>query len=469
MARQTRGKLNRNGLAGLGLEKLIDILLEEAAANKALKARLQTALAGESGPQDMAQLIDKRLDTVEQAKTRISSARARDLATEFSGLVRNIVSELGGVDPAAGGERILRFVSLRFLISPRLVADSARLWKVFDDAEASALQLIAALSPEDQVRLVPFIERFRLRDRYNEHVEFLYQLVPLLGAAAAEAWKQMLAGIGPKDPGAFVALDLLQGLALRQNDIDGFVALEKRKPENRQDSLLVARVLHEAGRHEEALHWVRIRPAGMRILRVAGIMAGVGSEYGAQERRLLESEILERLKRRGDAQEIRWKEFTETFDPAVLRLYLSKLDDFAEFDELDKAFAFVNNAEDIHSALDFLIAWPRWDMAAAHVLKHVDRWDGRQHDVLSEAAVALADEYPLAATILYRVLVNDILQRRISPAYVYAAAYLIKLEQIAPHLPATAGIRSHAAFAAGLRQNHRKKYDFWSLVPSELQ
>ncbi|MGL4197765.1 MAG: DUF6880 family protein, partial [Allorhizobium sp.] len=60
MAKQTKAKLDKKGLSGLGLEKLVDILLEEAAANKALKARLQTALAGETGPDEMARLIDKR-------------------------------------------------------------------------------------------------------------------------------------------------------------------------------------------------------------------------------------------------------------------------------------------------------------------------------------------------------------------------------------------------------------------------
>ena len=135
MAKQTKAKLDKKGLSGLGLEKLVDILLEESAANTALKARLQTALAGETGPDEMARLIDKRLDAIDQATTRINKARARDLAGEFAALARNILSELGSADPQAAAERIVRFLGLRFPVSARLATDNARLWKVFEDTE----------------------------------------------------------------------------------------------------------------------------------------------------------------------------------------------------------------------------------------------------------------------------------------------------------------------------------------------
>ena len=84
MTRQKRAKLDKKGLSGLGLDKLVEILLEEASANKALKVRLEAALAGEAGPAEMARLIDRRLDTHEQAKTRINNARAKDLAIEYA-------------------------------------------------------------------------------------------------------------------------------------------------------------------------------------------------------------------------------------------------------------------------------------------------------------------------------------------------------------------------------------------------
>ncbi|MCA1969393.1 MAG: hypothetical protein LDL42_09695 [Rhizobium sp.] len=469
MARQKRAKLDKKGLSGLGLDKLVEILLEEASANKALKARLEAALAGEAGPAEMARLIDRRLDTHEQARTRINNARAKDLAIEFAGLVRTILSELGGVDAAGGAERILRFLALRFPISARLVSDNARLWKVFDEAEAAAAELIRSVPAEDQALLVPQFEMLRRRDRYGEHTGFLHKLTGVIGAPAATAWKILLAEAMPKEPGKLGALDLLQAIALRQGDVDAYMALEEGKAENRRDTLTVAALLQSAGRHDEALEWVRRRPTGMRLLPVGGELTSVGPEYGARERRMLEAEILDKLKRRGDAQELRWREFAETLDPVILKLYLSKLDDFAEFDEMDRAFALVEGAEDIYGALDFFVTWPRPDRAAALVLRHEDRWEGRYYEDLAPAAEALADQQPLAATVLYRVLISDILRRGIGVAYPHAARYLDELVRLVPHLPVDAHLQHHDDFVADLRRTHPKKFGFWSNVPEALR
>lgn len=468
MAKQAKAKLDRKGLTGLGIDKLIDILLEESAANKALKTRLQTALAGETGPDEMARLLDRRIDAIDQATTRINRARAKDLSVEFAALARNILSELGAVDAQAAAERILRFLALRFPVSARLATDNARLWKVFEDTEVAAIELIKTIDAESQTLLVPQIEKLRHRDRYGEHTGFLRALTGVLSAPAAKAWRSVLAELLPSEPLKLGALDLLQSLALHQGDIDAFLTLERQKPDNRRDTLAVAALLHQAERFEDALEWVRERPRGVRLIPVNGVLASVGPEYGAHERRLLEAEILDRLKRREDAQELRWREFGETLDPNVLRLYLSKLDDFAEFDEMDRAFAVAKAHDDIYLALDFFLAWPRLDLAAEHVMQHRHDWEGRYYDDLAPAAEALTAKEPLAAVVLYRVLVEDILRRGIGMAYPHAGRYVGELARLMPELPEGHGLSTHAAFLAELKRNHSKKYGFWSSVPGGM-
>ncbi len=378
--------------------------------------------------------------------------------------MRTILSELGGVDAAGGAERILRFLALRFPISARLVSDNARLWKVFDEAETAAGELIRAVPAEDQALLVPQFEILRRRDRYGEHTGFLHKLTGVIGVAAATAWKILLAEAMPKEPGKLGALDLLQAIALRQGDVDAYMTLEEGKAENRRDTLTVAALLQGAGRYDEALEWVRRRPTGMRLLPIGGELTSVGPEYGARDRRMLEADILDKLKRRGDAQELRWREFAETLDPAILKLYLSKLDDFAEFDEMDRAFALVDDAEDIYGALDFFVSWPRLDRAAALVMRHKDDWEGRYYEDLAPAAEALSDDQPLAATMLYRVLISDILRRGIGVAYPYAAIYLKELARLQSQLPTDARLQHHGDFVDDLRRTHPKKSGFWSAV-----
>lgn len=464
MAKQTKVRLDAKGLTGLGLDKLVEILLEESIANKALKARLETALAGAAGPEEIARVIDRRLDALEGAKTAINRARARDFTVELAGLSRNIQSELAATDSRAAVERLLRLIGLRGNVERRLKAESARLMNVFTDAEAAVVQLMPALPDAEQAQLVPTLDSLRKRDRYGERIDFFAGVLGTLSKVAATAWQDLLEKqLGAVDAGPAVPR-LLQGLFLANGDLDGYVSIEMSKPENRRDSYGVARLLFEAGRHAEALEWIRQVVAGLRVLPVNGTIVGVGPDYQFQERKLLEADILDALKKRPEAQAIRWDAFLDTFDADVLRRYISRLDDFAEFDELDRAFAAVRASERIHDALAFLVEWPKFDQAAAHVMAHARNWDGAEDDVLVPAADALADHYPVAATVLYRALLTHILDRAIVGAYGYAAHCMRTLASLSLRLPDAAPFEDHAAFVSGLMNRHARKYSFWQQV-----
>jgi len=469
MAKQTKARLDTKGLTALGLEKLVEILIEESASNKALKARLQTALAGTSGPEEIARLIDKRLDALEKARTSINSARGRDLAVELSGLVRNIQSELGVADSFAAYERIMRLLSLRLGMEQRLRADSARLTKVFSEIEVAVAELTVSLPQAKQVKAVLILEKERKRDRYGERIGFFGNLLCGLAKPAADAWQALLEGqLKAVDP-AQSASRLLQRLFMHNGNLDGFIGLEKAKPENRQDTFAIARMLHEAGRSAEALDWVRKTIPGLRIVHINGISAGVGPDYQVRDRKLLEADILDAMKQRDAAQAIRWNGFLETFDPDVLKRYIAKLDDFAEFDELDKAFAVVLASKHIHEALFFLIEWPKLDLAAKHVMAHAKKWDGGDYEVLLQAAQALSEDYPVAATLLYRILLTHILDRGLSGAYEYAAVYMRELATLSLRLPEKPPFVDHAAFVGDLQNRHSRKYGFWQRVPAIRQ
>jgi hypothetical protein len=80
------------------------------------------------------------------------------------------------------------------------------------------------------------------------------------------------------------------------------------------------------------------------------------------------------------------------------------------------------------------------------------------------AAETLELDHPLAATILYRALLDDILGRARSPAYGHAARYLEKLDALAAHGDSASSIDPHHAYRAALSQKHGRKSGFWSLV-----
>ena len=104
-----------------------------------------------------------------------------------------------------------------------------------------------------------------------------------------------------------------------------------------------------------------------------------------------------------------------TLDAGTLRDHIAKLDDFQEFDELARAFTLADAFPQPDVALAFFMEWPRLDRAAKLVLDKRQPWDGRHYGVLDDAAATLETDYPVAATILYRTLINDILGHAKSP------------------------------------------------------
>jgi hypothetical protein len=464
MARQAKAKLDKKGLSSLGIDKLVDILLEEAGSNKALKSRLQAALAGTSGPEEIAALIDKRLTALETAKTSINSARARDLGVEIAGLIRNVQSELGALDPRAATERMFRIIGLRVSIERRLRSDSVRLMKIIAEAETAARDLVLGLPEKDQIGLVPLIEQERKRDRYHERAGLFESILVGLSRPASDAWEQLLLkSMSGKEPGLMLPR-LLQQLYRARGDADNYIRLEAIKPDRYQDPYSTALMLHEARRHVEALAWARKIIKGPRLIYADGEFHQVAGNHQLRELRLLEADILDALKRKDEARDARWKFFLESFDADMLRRHIAKLDDFDEFDEMDKALKVIASSDRIYDALRFYLDWPQLDLAEKHVLRHVSAWDGRRERALEPAAEQLGESSPLAATVLYRALVTSVLDRSLMDSYADAAMWTLSLDAFAEKLPPDAPIISHDAFMDALETKHARKYGYWRLL-----
>lgn len=468
MPKAAKAKLDQAGLTKLGLEKLVDILLDEAAFNKPLKSRLLAALAGGAGAGEVARLIDKKLDSLEKSRAYLSPTRANTLSVELRGLLKNITSELASLDRYAAFERIIRFLAAGVVIEERARKGGARLAKLLEDARQSLVDAALELTGDEQAKSVTLLEKMRIDDDDGTLRSTLMDILCGLQRPAADAWKAILTGKlqDPKEKAALwrnaEPLAFLQRLASHTSDLDAYIDLEMLKPPERRDSLLIARMLYGAKRHAEALEWVRKPAATMRLTQ-----AGSPIDETARPPRLLEADILDALKRKAEAQAIRWSEFERTLRPDILRDYIARLDDFAEFEETDKAFALVAGSPLIHEALHFFVGWPRLDLASAYVMRHLGKWDGRQSATLVATADALSDDDPVAATMLYRVVLDDILRRGISDAFVDGARYVAALHQLQSGLGPGFPGKSHRDYMVGLREKHGRKFSFWQLIPRE--
>jgi hypothetical protein len=83
---------------------------------------------------------------------------------------------------------------------------------------------------------------------------------------------------------------------------------------------------------------------------------------------------------------------------------------------------------------------------------------------VAPAAGALAPDYPLAATILYRRLLDGILEAGRSAAYPHGARYLSELDDLADRLEPAAIDPPPEAYREGLRRDHGRKHAFWGAL-----
>ena len=119
--------------------------------------------------------------------------------------------------------------------------------------------------------------------------------------------------------------------------------------------------------------------------------------------------------------------------------------------------------DDPHRALAFFVAWRDLHGAAQLVRDRLKEFDGRDYVTLAAAAAgaaaeALAGKQPVAATLLYRRMIESILGRASANQYGYAVRDVRNCESLAGQLPEDAGMEGHDAFMARLRKEHGARH-----------
>ncbi len=457
-----KAALSAEALADLGAQKLAELILVEARDNAAFRKRVNAALAGVQGGDAVAALIDRRLAALEKARSAVDWRKEKDFAADLKATAETITGDLAALDPPLAMERLVRFLGSHARVFERVDDSSGRLQDVYWQAAGQVPELLRQMPAEGLSRVPAWLLAGLTRDTHGLIAQAAVESVRLLPGPVLAEWDQALSR--DKEPSDAV-LAVRQSIAETRGDLEAYIALEEQLPEWRRDPLRIAEKLLEARRLDEALDWARReKRGGIAFMSAADLANGRITRPYDFKRVALEARILEAKNDRPAAQTLRWSTFEKTLHAGTLRSYIAKLDDFQEFDELDRAFAIAEAFQQPYVALAFFIEWPRLDCAAKLVLDKRALWDGRHYDVLAGTAATLEADYPVAATILYRI--NDILVCAKSPAYGHGARYLAKLSALAEEISDGQGVEDHTTYSLALKRSHGRKHGFWTLVDS---
>ena len=258
MARKT--SISVDTLAPLGVEKLAQVILDEAEINPSFRKRVTAALAGAKGPESVAKLIDRRLAALEKARAMVAWDKERALAVDLGATVDTIVRELGPLSPMQAFERLLRFIDTHPRVFERIDDSGGHIQAAYWTAAEAIPDLVRKLHPDE----LPWVPQRLLvslsQDTHRLALSVAVAVAPLLPEAVLVAWDTALLKNNGDD--AADSLEIRQAIADARGDFDAYVALELCRPEWRQNPLKLAERMLDANRLDEALHWIRREKKG---------------------------------------------------------------------------------------------------------------------------------------------------------------------------------------------------------------
>ena len=451
-------------LAALGAEALAELLVAHAATDPTLRKKLGMLLAGTEGPSKLAAEIDKRIKTIGRSRSFVDWEKRKPLVHELDHLRVTIATRLAKQDAARAIELLWDFIGIADAVMERVGDGIGEVEDVFGAAMEDLGRLSATQPQGDGRALAHRVLAYCERDGFGATDALIRHTSEALAAggraeirrATEAALKTAPRSSGPQDWRAdakrrHLAFRLAL-LADLEKDADAFIVAIRAGGLESTHALEVAERLIAASRPAEALDWLD-KPRRR-----------IEDEDNDSTDTDLRIAALEALGRKDEAQAVRWRHFEHFLSAEHLRAYLKRLPDFEDFEAEQKALDVAAAHKQAARGLAFFIEWRALDRADRLVRERLTALDGRLYEVLRPAAEAFEEKFPEAASLLYRRLVESVLERGSSKQYQYAARDLLSCARLAPHLPVPGSIESQAEFVARLQKAHGRKYGFWGLI-----
>ena len=338
-------RVNAENVAGLGAERLAEILIAVANRRPELKRQLRMELAATQGVDHLATEVDKRLTSLETVVAKVSWRQRPTFLRDLEALRVLISERMAGLDQSDGLDRMWRFMASARYVAPR-VRDK--------HGELDALFLRGA---EDLGALVRSIGDARTGDALMAAMEHnpqgwrTWAPIVLLDAPAGLAASTLRSMVGMHLPGQLFLVRLLADAA---GDVDAYAGTFPddaiRDPAN---AAAVANRLLAAGRIDEAGSILEAAGAKAERLARGKGPAGVNVDW--------ETSTIDYLERSGQteaAQAARWAAFEATLSVERAKAFTARLADFDDVEAESRAFALAATHADFQRGLAFLMAWP---------------------------------------------------------------------------------------------------------------
>lgn len=436
-------------LLSLGPEPLAEALLELADFHPAVDDRVERLIAT---PEENIRRFKAKLAGLKRSRRFIPWGESVNLARELETLLDDLKSAVD--DPVTGAGLVVSFYETDHGTLGRCDDSSGHVGDVYR-ISARTLFVDYARRCDDKQWLIKQVIKLNRHDDYGVRDTLIDCAAEYLPEPAIRTMIDTLQQSAESENDSLQKRHWLYSIASLARQINDAPLYEKTRISERDNiptatCVDIARVYLESGEPETALLWLERIPETENFRR--------------DEREHLLVDIHGRLGNAGTRTELAWRIFRRAPSAPALDKLLAVIGEEQREAVIDGEAERILKRSDLSTAdLEFLMDTGRLDAAENHLFKHADELNGDFYASLLPIAKAMeADNRLLAATAVYRALLDSILRRAKSKTYSHGARYLKKLDQLAGSITDWRHLPDHDAYTRQLREQHGRKPSFWA-------
>ena len=448
-------------LAALGPERLARMLLNEAGRYEEKGRRIELAVTGQESLEALIAGIKKSFGRYTNSRLAGAWKKSFPLSRELEDIRTAIVETILPKLPKAACELLERMVKLHVAVLGNVDDSYGVLGDVFWQAVSDWGAAYARIPDRNAKVLAMMVFQKIMSNDYGMYDSILPAFGEALGetglAEIEKLTRKELSQIPPLQPDEnrrgidenwsrrLPLCHTLEEIADLRDDPDGFIEAVTLLGRPMVYCREIAERLMKRGRIEEALDWLHRYDGPHQHDTVA-----------------LKAKGLTALGREAEARNMLWQDFVQTLSQSSYAgvLELTPQDEIEERQK--EAINTARAHRRIHEALSFLMEQSFLPNAASLVINRWKELDGDTYSTLRPAAEKLAADFPLAAVLLRRCLVEAILEKGQSKYYRYAIEDLMQTDILSRMVKDWHNIETQEHYLSRLRDRHGKKSSFWS-------
>lgn len=438
-------------LAGLDPEILAEALLKLADYDDKAERVVERLV---SEPDEMIKKFKSRINGLKRRKKFIHWRESKQLAGELADLLDDL--ETANPEPCLGMKLVASFIETDHVIYNKCDDSSGYISDVY---RFGAGHLFAEFASRcsNKKKVLDLLIKTWSDDLFGTREGLIDQAADFLGDEETKNAIHLFEMLAEEEKDEYRKRHLelaIESLAMQTGDAGLFERIRlKHQPNPGTYSCLdIAKAYLDSGDPEKALTWIERIPPDATFT-------------DARKTDLLQ-QIYGQLGDTGKQAEMAWINFRthrslDTLDNLLSVIGEKKREEVIE----DEAALIIDEGKNNDTDIRFLIDAGRFDEAEICILVKAGTRTLKgefYHTLLPMAKDMEAEGKYLAASMIYRALLDSVLERKYYKAYPYAARYLRKLDALAPEIDDWQDLGEHEKYHARLNHAHARKTSFWS-------